>query len=265
MKTPALALSLALVLALAASPSVVRADQTNVAEDDASQGAYNDGFDTGKNGGSGFGEWKMAMEGNDENRHSGSFVATTDNNKDLNGIATSNKAWGLFANGAGFEQAVAYRAFSRPLAVGDSFSFMIETGPFEKKLPEQQDPGGGAVGLTLRTGNATDSPADYNKEAVFEFGHYQGKPNYQIYDGTGEDKTDSGVAFNDAGVSVTVTITGEDTYDLEIQTMNDKKVTKLPGRKLKAAGSITSFAFFNRNSEKSDAYFNSLQVAREAK
>jgi tetratricopeptide (TPR) repeat protein len=43
---------------------LVRADQTNVAEDDASQEAYNGGFDTGKNGGSGFGEWKMTTEGN---------------------------------------------------------------------------------------------------------------------------------------------------------------------------------------------------------
>jgi hypothetical protein len=169
---------------------------------------------------------------------------------------------GLYANGTGFEQAVAYRAFANPLAVGDSFSFMMENGVFEKKFATD-DPAGGLVGLTLRTSNATDSTADYNKDAVFEFGCYQGKTNYQIYDGSGEDKTDSGVPFTDAGVAVT--ITGEDSYDLEIQTMSDKKLTKLPGRKLKAAGAITSLAIFNRNSEKNDAYFNSLQVAREAK
>src|SRR6266849_8304852 len=110
----------------------VRADQTNVAEDDASQEAYNGGFDNGKNGGSGFGEWKMTIEGNDENRNSGFFVATTDNNKDLNGIAKNGKAWGLFANGTGFEQAVAYRSLKEPLAAGDSFSFMMENGKIEK-------------------------------------------------------------------------------------------------------------------------------------
>jgi hypothetical protein len=44
--------------------------------------------------------------------------------------------------------------------------------------------------------------------------------------------------------------------------MSDKK---LPGRKLKAANAISSLAIFSRNSEKHDAYFNSLQVAREAK
>ncbi len=255
---------LTLLLCLTLLCRLVRADQTNIAEDDASQEAYNGGFDSGKNGGTGFAEWKMTAEGNDENRHSGFFGATTDNNKDLNGIAKNGKAWGLYANGTGFEQAVAYRALQAPLAVGDSFSFMMENGPFEKKF-ETDDPAGASVGLTLRTGNATDSSNDYNKEAVFEFGFYQGKPNYQIYDGSGDDKTDSGVAFTDGGVSVTVTITGEDTYDLEIQTISDKKVTKLPGRKLKAAGAITSLALFDRNGEKNDSFFNSLQVAREAK
>jgi hypothetical protein len=122
------------VLTISFLPLCARADQTNVAEDDASQEAYNGGFDTGKNGGSGFGEWKVTNEGNDENRHSGFFVATTDNNKDLNGIAKNGKAWGLFANGTGFEQAVAYRSFKEPLAVGDSFSFMMENGKDRKEI-----------------------------------------------------------------------------------------------------------------------------------
>ena len=257
-------LSLNLAVVLVFIPLFVRADQTNIAEDDASQEAYNGGFDSGKNGGSGFGEWKVTNEGNDENRHSGFFVATADNNKDLNGIAKNGKAWGLFANGTGFEQAVAYRSFKEALAVGDSFSFMMENGKIEKKF-ENDDPSTGSIGLTLRTGNATDSPADYNKDAVFEFGYYEGKENYQIYDGSGADKTDSGVPMTDSGVIVTVTLTGADSYDLEIQTAADKKLTKLSGRKLSSGGPITSLAIFNRDSEKTDAFFNSLQVARENK
>ena len=258
MKTFTLALCLALLCTL------VRADQTNVAEDDASQGAYDGGFDSGKNAGSGFGEWKMTNEGSEEKRHSGFFIATTANNPELNGIAKNDKAWGIFANGTGFEQGVAYRAFAAPLAVGDSFSFMMENGKIEKKF-ETDDAATGSVGLTLRTSNATDSPADYNKDSVFEFGYYEGKDNYQIFDGTGEDKADSGVAFTDSGVVVTVTITGEDTYDLEIQTAADKNLTKLPGRKFSKAGPITSLAIFNRDGEKTDGFFNALQVARENK
>ena len=148
--------------------------------------------------------------------------------------------------------------------VSNGYISLLENGKIEKKF-ETDDPGTGSIGLTLRTSNATDSPADYNKDAIFEFGFYEGKDNYQIYDGSGADKTDSGVPFTDSGVIVTITITGEDSYDLEIQTAADKKLTKLPGRKFASAGAITSLAIFNRDGEKTDAFFNSLQVARENK
>lgn len=237
------------------------AEPTNVAEDDASQSAYGGGWDNGKNGGTGFGAWTVTSEGNDNDRHAGFYIAETKDKPDLNGIAKGDKAFGLYANGSGFEQAVAYRALEKPLTVGDSFSFMMENGVFQKKF-EKDDLTPGSVGLVLRTGNTNSSTNDYNSGAVFEFGYYNGKGNYQIYDAT--ENTDSGVAFVDSGISVTVTLTAADTYDLEIQTMKDKKVTKLPGRKLKS-GAIESFAIFDRNSEKNDAFFNQLQVSREAK
>jgi hypothetical protein len=242
----------------------INAESTNVAEDDASQ--YS-GWENAKNGGSGFSAWTLTTEGNDTERHSGFFIAETKNNSDLNGIAKDDKAFGLYANGAGFEQAVAYRSFEKPLQVGDSFSFMMEHGQFEKKFEKDDSTPGatGSIGLVLRSSNANSSVADYNKDAVFEFGFYQGKSNYQIYDGSGADKMDSGVAFTDGGVSVTVTLTGSDTYDLEIQTMKDKKVTKLPGRKLTSGSPIQSMAVFDRNGEKYDAFFNQFQVSREAK
>jgi hypothetical protein len=240
------------------------AESTVIAEDDASQSAYGGTWDNTKNGGSGFSNWTLTTEGNENDRHAGFFIADTKNNPDLNGIAKGDKAFGLFANGSGFEQAVAYRAFEKPLAVGASFSFMMENGSFEKKF-DADDPTPGSIGLVLRSGTANSSVADYNKDALFEFGCYNGKNNYQIYDGSGADKADSGVAFTDSGVSVTVTITGADTYDLEIQTLKEKNITKLPGRKLSASGSIQSFAMFDRNGEKSDVFFNQLQVARETK
>lgn len=256
-------LALAISAALAVTTNL-RAESTVIAEDDASQAAYGGGWDNSKNGGSGFTNWTLTTEGNDNDRHSGFFIAETKNNQDLNGIAKNDKAFGFFANGPGFEQAVAYRGFDKPLQTGDSFSFMIENGQFEKKF-DKDDPTPGSVGVVLRSGNANSGVADYNKEALFEFGYYMGKSNYQIYDGSGPDKADSGVAFTDAGVSVTVTITGEDTYDLEIQTLKDKNVTKLPGRKLSGSGAIQSMAVFDRNSEKYDVFFNQFQVAREVK
>jgi hypothetical protein len=252
MKKLGLALCLALIFGF------VRADQTNLAEDDASQGP----IETGKNSGSGFGEWKLLTEGNDANRHAGFFIATSEHNKDLNSIAQNGKAWGLFANGTGFEQAVAFRPFSEPLAIGDSFSFLMENGKIEKKF-ETDDPAPGSIGLTLRTSNTADSATDYRKDAVFEFSYEEDKDNYQIHDGAEADQADTGIPFIDSGVIVTVTITGAGTYDLEVQTAADKKLIKLPGRKFSSAGAITSLAIFNRDGEKADAFFNGLQVARE--
>ena len=256
--------ALVAIAATSLTISELNAESVVIAEDDASQSAYGSGWDNSKNGGSGFGNWTLTTEGNDNDRHSGFFIATTKDNSDLNGIAKNDKAFGVFANGTGFEQAVGYRAFEKPLKPGDSFSFMMENGTFEKKF-DTDDPTPGSIGIVLRTSNANSSVADYNKDAVFEFGYYNGKDNYQIFDGSGADKADSGVAFTDNGVSVTVTITGADTYDLEIQTLKDKKVTKLPGRKLSAGGSIQSFAIFDRNGEKHDAFFNQFQIARESK
>jgi hypothetical protein len=242
--------------------AIAYAESDIIAEDDASQSAYGGGWDNSKNGGHGFGNWTLTTEGNDSESHSGFYIADTKGNADLNGVVKNDKAFGVFANGSGFEQAVGYRAFQKPLQVGDSFSFMMENGIFQKKF-DKDDPTPGSIGLTLRSGNANSSVADYNKDAIFEFGYYQGKSNYQIYDGT--ENTDSGVAFVDSGISVTVTITGPDTYDLEIETMNDKKVIKLPGRKLKNSSPIESLAIFDRNGERYDAFFNQFQISHESK
>jgi len=165
------------VALLAPTARHASAEPTNLAEDDAARSGYSGSWDSGKNGGSGFAAWTMAMEGSGEKQHAGSFIASTETNKDLTGIAKEGKAFGLYANGSGFEQAVAYRAFNKPLTVGDSFSFMLESGKFEKKSA-QDDSTGGAVGLILRKGNASSAPTDYNNGAMFEFGHYQGQQNY---------------------------------------------------------------------------------------
>src|SRR4029077_13434540 len=109
--------------------SVIRGESLVLAENDASNSAYTSGWDNSKNGGSGFGNWSLTTEGNDNERHSGFYIATTKNNPDLNGIAKNDKAFGIFANGPGFEQAIGFRAFEKPLKSGDSFSFMMENGP----------------------------------------------------------------------------------------------------------------------------------------
>ncbi len=248
---------LVLLLTLTA---VIHAERVNLAEDDASHSAYGSVWETGKNGGSGFGAWTLLTDAAGDNRFAGFFLANPETNRDVTGILKENKAFGLFANGDGFEQAIAFRPFAQPLAPGESFSFLMETGAFEKKS-EKDTSEGGSAGLVLRSGQANAAVSDYNAGARFEFGHYQGQPNYQVHDG--DTNHDSGVPVSDDGVIVTVTLTGTDTYDLEIQTVRDKKLTKLNGRRLAGTGNIESMALFNRNSEKNDVYFNGFQISRE--
>ena len=248
----ALLISISFAGSLHAAPPIL-------AEDDASDAVYRGGWKS-EGGGSGFGSWTFQdvhAQGGDT--FSGFFIADSSGaNADLGAVAIGGKAFGMFANGVSFEVAEAFRPIKQPLAVGQTFSFLIKNGDIVKKF--DKDEGNGSVGLTLRTGTACGSVDDYNKGARFEFGFYAGKPNYQIYDG--ETNQDTGVPLTDGGLTVSVTLATPDTYDIEITALVDKKKTTLKGRKLggKAGDKIESFCIFDRNGEKNDVFFNGFQV-----
>lgn len=250
-------------LFLAALPLLAK-EQVPVADDNAAQGAYNGGWGDGNNGGNGFGPWTIrAVSLKSNESHAGAFIADTEANADLVNVGINKKAFGLFANGVGFEQAIAFRAFGKPLAPGMSFSFLFKHGEIVKKY-DNDDPAPGSAGVVLRTGNANASPDEYNRAARFEFGMYEGQGNYQIFDG--EKKQDTGIPTSDGGLSVTFTLVTADTYDLEVTKLDGKKTITIKGRKLGgAAGApIESFAIFNRDGEKNDTFFNGFQVSRDA-
>jgi hypothetical protein len=251
------------MLALAGTAGLQAGERVNVAEDEASHSAYNDGWGGGKNGGAGFGAWALQNRTEGEGQtHAGFFIAQTSDQADLNSVAKNEKAFGLFANGVGFELACAFRSIDKPLAIGDSFSILVECGEITQKFPDGDSPDPGVIGFALRAGNAADSPDDWNKGARFQFGFEKGKETFQIHDG--ESDSDTGVPFSDAGAAVTVTLVTADTYDLEITTLGNGQTKKLPGRKLggDAGAAIESFSIFNRNGESHDAYFNAMQVSR---
>ncbi len=252
-----------LLLTTLLTAPLLAGNRFNVAEDDASQGAYNNGWESGANGGGGFDGWTLRTASGEGESHAGFFIAQAAGQPELQGAAMRGKALGLYANGTGFESAVAFRTLKKPLPVGDSFSLMLESADIQKKF-DSDDEATGSVGFTLRSGTAAESADDYNAGARFEFGHYEGQANYQIYDG--EENHDSGVAVSDRGVTVTVTLVDKDHYDLEVTTP-DKKTTKLGKRKLggTAGAAIESLALFNRDGERSDAFFNGLQISREAR
>ena len=232
-------------------------DPSPAARDDASQDAYSGGWNE-SGGGSGFGSWKFQESHGATDSFAGHFLAASTNNPELEPIASGGKAFGLYANGSEFETAAAFRAFSTALKAGDSFTFQMVNDPIEQK-GSQDNPGAGAVGLTLRSGNAADAPDDYNKGSRFEIINLKGQGNYQVYDG--ETSHDTGVAYSDKGVTVKLTLTSVDTYDLEITRLADKKTTTLSGRRFSGSGNIESLCIFDRNGEKADGFFNNFTVS----
>lgn len=231
-----------------------------VAEDNAATPPYKEGWKS-TGGGSGFGEWTFqTLKAEGVESHAGFYIAETANQPDLHGVALQDKAFGLYANGVRFEVAAAFRPMKKSLAVGQTFSFLIEHGSAFTKKFNEDDPGTGSIGLTLRTGDAAGSVDDYNHGARFEFGAYEGKATYQIYDGGTE--SDTGIPLATGGLSVSFTLTAPDSYELEVTTLADHKTTTLKDRHLggEAGGLIESFCIFDRDGEKYDAYFNGFQV-----
>ncbi len=246
----------AIVALLCAASVHVQASAAEV-KDDAGQGIYSGGWNE-PGGGTGFGDWKFQENHGATDSYAGHFLADTGTNPEAASIAPGSKAFGLYANGPEFEVATASRAFSTALKSGDTFSFQMANPVIEQK-GASDNPGAGAIGLTLRNGNASDGPDDYNKGSRFEIINLKGEANYQVYDG--ETTHDTGVAYSDKGITVTIKLTGADTYNLEITRLADNKTTKLNARKLGASGAVESFCVFNRNGEKADGFFNNFQVS----
>ena len=250
-----------MVAVLLSAASAHAKELVSAPADDASQSAYATGWNV-SGGENGFGDWKFQESHGAADSYAGHFIADKTANPEIGPIASNGKAFGLFANGSEFEAVTASRFLLTALKAGSAFSFQMLNLAIEQKGPKD-DPGAGSVGLTLRNGNAADSPDDYNKGSRFELVNLKGQANYQVYDG--EATHDTGVAFSDQGITVTVTLTGADTYDLEITRLADKKSTKLSGRKFGGSGAIESFCIFDRNGEKADGFFNNFQLRAKGK
>lgn len=250
MKVPILA-ALAAILALPAARA-----QEILAEDYGSDPAYGSNWGSGSNGGKGFSPWTQRNAGNlHEYSHSG--FGTRGGHPTL-----GDKVFSMWANGEYYEAAVAFRGFSNPLQPGDTFSLVMDNGPFEKRF-DNDDPAPGSIGFSLRSATDAETWDMAEVDARMVFGFFEGQENYQLIDGS--DNPDTGVPFSPTGVYVGVKLTGPDTYDIEIKTLGENQVpTLLKDRRLAApdGAPITGFAVFNRDGEKNDSYFNSFRVFR---
>lgn len=219
----------------------------NVAADNAN----NYGNQWTGNGGHGFDDWHFISDG--AGGSAGHFLADKSNNQDLNHIASnpSDKAWGSYANGNGFNQFEAYRGFSNNSLqqAGDSFQVSFEHGAIVQ---------GGAVGFVLRNQNEHNNIGDYNQFSRFEFGFIGGGQHYSIFDGQGV--FDTGIGYTDAGLDLTFTLLSDELYRLDIFNAFDNSLVQSRNGLLAGSGTIDSVSLYNRDAELANAYFNDMQI-----
>lgn len=244
-------------------------------EDEAFYNAYSDGWATGDNGGRGFGEWRLLAPeylSEDAEQYAGFFIAEASVEADLAGSAREGRAFGIFANGTGFEETVAFRSFDRPLGVGDVFSMRFEFDGFAKKFESDSGEGVSSVGVALRTrSEAGDLKALARGRAVV-LAVVEGLSTYQILDADGRYNTR--VFLDTEGVELGFTLRDEGRYDLQITTLSDQIAHHFEGRRLlteRAAEapeptvepSPEAFAIFNLNGGRHNVYSGAFQISRK--
>jgi len=247
MKTFRHILVFAVVLSLAGV-----ATAANLASD---SGSNYTGWASSDNGGTGFGAWTIQSD-TSGGGSAGSFLATTGGNGDLSIADASGKAFGTYANGSGFQSVAAFRAFTGgSLSIGQSFLISMDNGGI--------DGTGGSAGFTLRNGNTTTTADSYNTGSRFEFSFVQGDSDYAIYDASG--KFDTGIGWQDTGLSFKFTLTGANTYNLQVIQLGSSITNTFTGRSLGGTlnTGLDSFAMFNRNTDTANVYFNQLAVIPE--
>jgi len=221
-----------------------------IAFDRASHTGYVATWPDSSNGGFGFGPWTLvrSVAGAVSN---GFFSGTSTNNGSGGGIGIDScgEAFGLYGNNGA--HAVAYRPFLTPLAVGETFRWRMDNGFIDD---------GNTVGLVLRTGNTTNTTANYSTGARFEFLFQGGSNFYQVVDSAG--RYDTAAGFTSQGLEAEFTLTGVNTYALKITRLANNFVANLTGTLKGTAGApIESFALYNRNAgsgNQYDAFFNYL-------
>jgi len=223
-----------------------------VPNDNASNSAYSDGWQTGDNGGTGFGAWTLT--GPTNTSQGGFFIGNSKNNGDDDGNGdgdintTGDKAWGLYANSG--QTASAVRSFSSALSVGQSFSLRMDNGWIDS---------GGTVGFGLQNASNTNR---------FEFYFVGGASKYQRNDSGGVQNTT--LDFTDGGLTIVFTLTGTNTYTATVTAYYDSGTspqTDTFSGTLLNSGAIEKLRVFNYNAGSGgahDAFFNSIAVPEPA-
>jgi hypothetical protein len=194
----------------------------NTAFDRADNSPYEPGntWITGQNGGTGFGAWTLNGPGDSNGGHGGFFMgsSTANGSSGSLGIDTSGVSWGMYANSLQVVDAI------RPLTggsllVGQKITLSIDTGLVASTNGGDPANNGtaGVEGFGLQTSGGTNR---------IEFFFTGGATNYTLADGTGTH--DSGIGFTTNGLALAFTLTGTNSYALDV-TPNGGSTTTFTG------------------------------------
>jgi hypothetical protein len=236
MKMNANTVAIALILASVGAVSAIT--HTDNADN------YGTVWNSGSNGGTGFGAWTLSSSGGTDG-FAGAILGNPSAAAGISGMPTNS--FGLYANPLGSGSFVnAERGFSKPLGVGDSFSFVWGIN---------WDSGsGGNKGFNIYTGGTS------------------GTELINVNNGGSEAITINGtnVGFGYGTTAMTWTITRTSTTSLQVEATNrDVSLTAAPNYSgtFTISGAPDSFKFYASNmqagdqvGDKAQPYFNNFQL-----
>lgn len=244
--TPTRLLATTLGAVLTVALPVVQA--AGPASDNAAAAVYNDGWQTGDNGGTGFNAWDLSNNNNGANgsaSFAGYFIG--DSTAGSGNINTAGKSFGIYANpGTVNTFATAQRTFSGgTLAVGQTFSLQLAVN-FRN----------GSKGFNLRAGGTNN---------VFTFNVAGDNYTYQVNSGT---STTLSLGFqSDSVFTLSFNQVSASSESVTISRTSAGGGTETPLNQTFALSGITGFELFNSNTDdgspQNNLFFNNLSVVPE--
>ena len=225
------------------------------AYDDAADAAYFDGWQSGDDGGAGFGPWTLRASSSnyffvDTSRHNGF--------RSLPSIDANDRSWGIWS-GTGAGDTVAFRPFSSSLAPGDVVRIQMDNGYVEAGT-------GLLVGVNFRFGNDVASTTSRTTGVRLQFFFRGGMDTYSVVDAAGE--RDTGVHFTDAGVALAYTYLNNNAYQLAITRAGVTSSTTIltgtlangPGTNFTSVDSVALYALQTATGYSHDLFFNRMSI-----
>ena len=230
------------------------------AYDDAARTNYNGGWNNALNSGYGFGAWNLLQN---NNPGAGDFSGFYTGSSGIGAVDVTNKSFGIYANGANYNYAIAYRTITNALTTSDVFSFKFKNNSIAN---------GKVVGFSLFNNAsiggapATNDFATLAGAAQFSFYFVGGNATYTLLDSGGS--LDTGVPYHGDGLTLEFVLRAGNQYRFTVKSADGGTVyTNFDFYPLNNPGpAIDSFACYNLDNDtgSADLQVNQFKVAATA-